>query len=180
MARHPDRHGADLRSHLGRVRGGADGRRQHSRRDQDHRHFNLRSRSSFRRCRRGTDGGAAAFDFDLWPSLSATRSPSALAGAMRDVPSTQAGLAVNAPPGKPHPARCRAVRRTRRDPGAGRSVGQRQIDDAAGHRRPLYAVRRAGRVQWIGLARPRSRHQRAGASSAGSAWCSSPTRSFRI
>ncbi len=45
VARHPDRRGADLRSHAGRVRRRADGRRQHSRRDEDDRDRDLRPRA---------------------------------------------------------------------------------------------------------------------------------------
>ena len=50
LAGHPDRHGADLRPHAWRVRRRADGRRQHPRRDQDHRHRHLRPRPGLRRC----------------------------------------------------------------------------------------------------------------------------------
>ena len=149
LARRADGGGAHLRAHAGRVRRRADGRRQHPRRDADHRHRDLRPRAGVRPHRRQRDGGGAAV---------------AVAGGHRHrVRDGAAGTSgderrrtVGAPdPARADPARRRARLRAGRAAGAHRSLGQRQVDGAAGDRRAGAPPRRTDRLRRRRLVRPR-------------------------
>ena len=118
--------GADVRAHAGRIRRGADGGRQHPRRNQDHRHRDLRPRAGVRHGWRRRSMSAVLLAFRWWRSaldLSPPRGRAidAMAEARR---ATRGRLEQDAPIPLDATLACAPGEAA----GAGRAVGQRQVD----------------------------------------------------